>query len=81
MIFSLLIYLTAWSGTYWIIALGSSYQYSVVTSKGGSALYILSRTPSMDPAVYAEAVRVAEAQGIAISKLELTVQNGCRYPN
>lgn len=69
-----------WKGSYWIIGLEAQYKYSVVTSSDGSALYILSRTPTLDSASYQQAVDTAVAQGIDISKLEFTVQKGCSYP-
>ena len=41
------------SGDYWIIDLGPEYEYAVVGHPSREYLWILSRTPSMDPAVYA----------------------------
>lgn len=70
-----------WKGTYWIIGLDSEYRYAVVTDKDGDALYILSKTPSLESNLYNEAVDAAVKQKINISKLEMTVQTGCSYPN
>ena len=38
---------------YWIIDLGPEYEYAVVGHPSREYLWILSRTPAMDPAVYA----------------------------
>ncbi len=46
-------------GTYWIIGLDSQYRYAVVTDKGGDALYILSRTPTLPDSLYQEAIGIA----------------------
>jgi apolipoprotein D and lipocalin family protein len=39
-------------GDYWIIDLGENYEYAVVGHPGREYLWILSRTPQMDDAVY-----------------------------
>jgi apolipoprotein D and lipocalin family protein len=41
------------SGDYWIIDLGPEYEYAVVGHPSREYLWILSRTPTMDPTVYA----------------------------
>ena len=66
-------------GSYWIIGLGPQYRYAVVTDKSGMALYILSKTPTLEPALYNEAVAVA-AQQLDVSKLKVTRHAGCSYP-
>jgi apolipoprotein D and lipocalin family protein len=40
------------SGDYWIVDIGDDYQYAVVGHPKRSYLWILSRTPQMDPEVY-----------------------------
>jgi apolipoprotein D and lipocalin family protein len=40
------------SGDYWIIDLGADCQYAVVGHPKRNYLWILSRSPRMDPAVY-----------------------------
>jgi apolipoprotein D and lipocalin family protein len=42
------------SGSYWIVELGKEYEYAVVGHPGRKYLWILSRTPAMDPALFAE---------------------------
>jgi apolipoprotein D and lipocalin family protein len=41
-------------GDYWIIGLDADYQWAVVGEPSRNFLWILSRTPTMDEAVYAE---------------------------
>ena len=36
-------------GDYWIVELDSDYQYAVVSEPGRQYLWVLSRTPEMDP--------------------------------
>lgn len=67
------------TGAYWIIGLGDNYEYSIVSDPTEASLYILSKTPTLDQALYDEAVAKAAAQ-TDISKLVLTEQNGCVYP-
>lgn len=66
-------------GEYWIIGLDSTYRYAVVTDSRGESLYILSKTTTLDPQLYDEAVALA-AQQVNTSKLEVTNQVGCTYP-
>lgn len=56
-------------GNYWIIDLAEDYTYAVVGDPSRKYLWILSRTPAMDPALYDEIVRRTEAQGFATTKL------------
>ncbi|NLV41689.1 MAG: lipocalin family protein [Candidatus Hydrogenedentes bacterium] len=55
---------------YWIIMLGDDYEYAVVSSKCRDTLWILSRTPQMDEAVYNGIVAELDARGFDTSKLE-----------
>jgi len=66
-------------GSYWIIGLDAQYRYAVVTDKGGDALYILSRTPTLGKDLYRDAVAMAARQ-VDTSKLAGTKQTGCNYP-
>ena len=56
-------------GNYWIIDLAEDYTYAVVGDPSRKYLWILSRTPAMDPALYDEIVRRTEAQGFDATKL------------
>ena len=68
-----------WKGEYWIVGLGASYEYAVVTDSKANSLYVLSRTPILSDELYNEAVAGAQAQ-LDTSKLQKTLQEGCSYP-
>ncbi|MFA6032525.1 MAG: lipocalin family protein [Myxococcota bacterium] len=57
------------SGKYWVIDLGTEYEYAVVGEPKRNYLWILSRTPAMDPAVYNGLLERLKAQGYDTSKL------------
>lgn len=59
-------------GDYWVIALPSDYRYAVVGSPDHAYLWILSRTPAMSDADYAEALAAARANGFDVTKVEKT---------
>ena len=61
-------------GDYWIIDLGSDYEYAVVGHPGRDYLWILSRTPVMDPAVYQGILERLKAQGYEVGRLNRTLQ-------
>ncbi len=61
-------------GDYWILDLGADYEYAVVGNPDRDALWILSRSPTMDPAVFEAIVARAEAQGYDRDRLVRTVQ-------
>ena len=62
-------------GDYWIIDLGESYEYAVVGHPTRKYLWILSRTPFMDEAIYDRIVqRLQNEKGYDTSKLIKTVQ-------
>jgi apolipoprotein D and lipocalin family protein len=56
-------------GDYQVIALGAAYDYAVVATPDRSCLWILSRAPRMDDALYSEIVRQAKSQGFDVSRL------------
>lgn len=66
-------------GQYWIIGLDADYRYAVVSDPSKSSLYILSKTPTLTPELYASALAEAAAQ-VETSSLQMTDQNGCAYP-
>jgi len=59
---------------YWIIELGAEYEYAVVSNPAKKYLWILSRTPHMDPAVYDGILFRLAQRGFDTSKLVLTPQ-------
>lgn len=67
-------------GKYWIIGLDSDYRYAVVSDPSRSSLYILSKTPFLEPELFNKAVEEASSQ-INTSNLRTTEQQGCTYPS
>jgi apolipoprotein D and lipocalin family protein len=61
-------------GEYWIIDLDEDYQYAVVGHPSRDYLWILSRTPTLDPDVYLGILERLEAVGYEIDRLEETLQ-------
>ena len=61
-------------GDYWILEVGESYEYAVVGHPSRDYLWILSRTPTMDPELYASIVRRLQAQGYETDRLQKTTQ-------
>lgn len=66
-------------GQYWIIALANDYSWAVVSDPSLRSLYILSKTPILDPASYAQAISEAAKQ-MSIQNLVLTKHENCTYP-
>jgi len=50
-------------GDYWILDLGPNYEYAVVGEPGRKYLWILSRSPRMDEALYQQLLEKMAAQG------------------
>ena len=61
-------------GDYWIIDLDDDYAYAVVGHPGRDYLWILSRTPTLDPAVYERIVARLAAAGYETNRLVRTAQ-------
>jgi apolipoprotein D and lipocalin family protein len=62
------------SGAYWIIELDADYQWAVVGHPSRNYLWILSRTPQMEPGIYEELIRRIAAKGYDISRIKKTLQ-------
>jgi len=62
------------SGAYWIIELDPEYRWAVVGHPGRGYLWILSRTPQMDGALYDEIIRRVTAKGYDTSRIKKTLQ-------
>lgn len=56
---------------YWVIALDPDYQWAVVGEPGRRYLWILSRAPSMDRALFDQLKAKAEAMGYALAPLRV----------
>jgi apolipoprotein D and lipocalin family protein len=63
-------------GNYWIIDLSQDYQWAVVGEPSRKYLWILSRTPTMDEAVYQEILERLPQKGYDPAKLSKTAQVG-----
>jgi apolipoprotein D and lipocalin family protein len=57
---------------YWIIGLGDDYSWAVVGTPDRKYLWILSRTPVLEDAVYEQAMGVVRANGFDPSRLQRT---------
>lgn len=66
-------------GSYWIIGLDPEYRWAVVSDPARVSLYILSKTPTLEPALYQTAVAEAARQ-TDTGKLKVTSHVGCQYP-
>jgi apolipoprotein D and lipocalin family protein len=61
-------------GDYWIIDLDTDYEYAVIGHPSRDYLWILSRTPRLDPATLDGVKQRAQANGFDVSHLEYTEQ-------
>jgi apolipoprotein D and lipocalin family protein len=61
-------------GDYWTVDLGADYEYAVVGHPSRDYLWILSRTPTMDTAVYDGIITRLRAQGYEVERLNRTLQ-------
>lgn len=59
---------------YWIIDLADDYSYAVVSHPNKKYLWILSRSPKMEEAVYLGILSRLKAKGFDLLKLQKTVQ-------
>jgi apolipoprotein D and lipocalin family protein len=58
------------SGDYWILALGTEYEYAVVGTPDRKYLWFLARTPSIENDLYARLVEEARRQGFDPVRIE-----------
>ena len=61
-------------GDYWILDLGSNYDYALVGSPDRKYLWVLSRTPQIDSAKYDNMMQIAKQEGFNPDKLIKTRQ-------
>lgn len=61
---------------YWVVDLDPDYAWAVVSEPARDYLWILSRTPSLPAATYDAIVARLAAQGFAVERLVITMQNG-----
>jgi len=68
-------WLPVW-GDYWIIGLAPDYSWAVVGDPGRNYLWILARTPHLEPDAVAAARQAARTNGFDVERLVLTSQQG-----
>ena len=61
-------------GDYWVIDLDEAYRLAAVSEPKRAYLWVLSRTPKVEPAAYDALLLRLKAQGFDLSQLELTQQ-------
>jgi apolipoprotein D and lipocalin family protein len=61
-------------GDYWILDLGPNYEYAVVGNPDRNYLWILSRTPKMDEALYEQLLAKMAERGFKTDQMIKTVQ-------
>ncbi|MBI3297111.1 MAG: lipocalin family protein [Elusimicrobia bacterium] len=65
---------------YWVIDLDPEYRWAAVGNPARDRLWVISRTPTLEPAVYDAVVARAKAQGYPVEKLAKTVHSGRMPP-
>jgi apolipoprotein D and lipocalin family protein len=63
-----------YSGDYWILEVGTDYEYAVIGHPSRAYLWILSRTPSLDPGVVHGVLDRAQARSFDTTQLLYTPQ-------
>lgn len=61
-------------GDYWVIQLDPDYRFAVVGQPSRDYLWVLSRTPTMTPKVYAKVLETLATQGYPLEPLQTTLQ-------
>lgn len=61
-------------GDYWVLELDPDYQHVLVGTPDRESLWILSRTPQLDDAIYSRLVQAARQTGFPVERLLLTDQ-------
>ncbi|MDF1555798.1 MAG: lipocalin family protein [Deferrisomatales bacterium] len=62
-------------GDYWVLDLGAEYEYSVVGTPSREYLWILSRSPIMDPVLYQRILETVRRLGFDPQRLRKTQQS------
>lgn len=63
-------------GDYYVLELDDDYSWAVIGSSSDNYLWILSRTPRMDPSIYNDLINRLTNRGYDLSKLILVEQKG-----
>jgi apolipoprotein D and lipocalin family protein len=62
------------TGAYWVIGLDADYRWAIVGHPDRTYLWILSRSPQMDDALYNELLKLISAKGYELTKIKRTLQ-------
>jgi apolipoprotein D and lipocalin family protein len=62
-------------GAYWVLEVGSDYEYAMIGHPSLTMLWVLSRKPTLDAATYQHLVERAQREGFATASLRLTPQS------
>ncbi len=68
------------AGDYYIISLDENYMYALIGDPSRKYLWILSKTPQLDEAVYARLTENARSHGFKVEDM-LKVKHDCAKPN
>jgi apolipoprotein D and lipocalin family protein len=68
-------------GDYWVVLLDPQYRYTVVSEPSREFLWILSRTPSLDDAIYQGILGRLQVAGYPVERLVQTPQSGRDDPD
>lgn len=68
------------SADYWVLDWDPEYRWGAVGDGARERLWIISRSPELDPAAYAELVRRAKDRGYPVDRLEPTRREGRPLP-
>jgi apolipoprotein D and lipocalin family protein len=64
-----------YAASYWVLDVGTDYEYAVIGHPSRTMLWILSRTPDLDATRYDAALSLAAARGFDTSQLKKTPQS------
>jgi len=64
-----------YAASYWVLEVGDDYEYALIGHPSRTMLWVLSRTPELDPARYDHALSLAAARGFDVSQLKKTPQS------
>lgn len=62
-------------GNYWVLGLDPDYRWALVGTPSRRRLWLLSRTPALDPAAYGRAMAIAATQGYDPAEIRPTAQS------
>jgi apolipoprotein D and lipocalin family protein len=65
----------SYAASYWVLEVGDDYEYAVIGHPSRTMLWVLSRTPELDPARYDHALSLASGRGFDISQMKKTPQS------